>query len=232
MLAVFAALAFAAPPHSVGAPWSGHLENPVAMPLQGRHWRFTGTSQKRGTNYGTKDIVALLTRAADTVDHFVDTPPLVLGDIGAEHGGKLGHHKSHQAGRDVDVLFYVIDPHGKRQASRGFNDFDEAGECVPKSCRGWRYDLQGNWWLVRTLLWSKRPQVQYVFVADWLKRRLLDYARSRGELPEILRRAESVLVQPRNSSPHADHFHVRIYCSAADRAAGCVDGGPRWGWIR
>ncbi len=218
---------------SVGQPWSGRLDTGIAMPTEGRHHRFTSTTKKRGANFGSQALVALLLRAAGTVDHYVQSPPLVLGDLSRCGGGKLGGHKSHQAGRDVDILFYVEDTQTQvRRAAVGFYDFDAEGRCTKPACRRLRFALRENWWLVRTMLWSKRPFVQYIFVADWLKARLLAYAEKRGEHPEILRRARKVLAQPRNSSPHADHFHVRIYCTPEERARGCSDGGPRWDWVK
>lgn len=217
---------------SSGRAWNGSLVNGKPMRLKGEHHRFSWVVKKKHSNYGTPHMIALLERAAKTVGHWVPGPPLVLGSISKEHGGKMNPHKSHQAGRDVDILFYVVTPKGKRRGARGFYKFDGAGRCLHKSCAGWGFDVQRNWWLVRTLLWSKRPQIQYIFVSNPLKKLMMDYARRRGEHPEIMKRARRVLAEPGNSSPHADHFHVRIYCSKADRKAGCRDGGPRWKWVR
>jgi penicillin-insensitive murein endopeptidase len=55
---------------------------------------------------------------------------------------------------------------------------------------------------------------------------LLDHARKIGEPADLLARARLALRQPGDSAPHNDHFHVRIYCSEADRAYGCIDRGP------
>ena len=217
---------------SVGYAYGGRLQNGFEMPLEGKHHRFTWNVRKKGSNFGTPEMVSLLARAARVVGTAVSGPPLVLGRISKKNGGKMRPHKSHQAGRDVDILFYAIDPEGRRKRAVGFYEFDEAGRCLHKRCKGWKFDVQRNWWLVRTMLWSKRPQVQYIFVSKGVKRLMLNYARKRQEHPEILRRAKRVLVQPGNSSPHADHFHVRIYCSAKDKRAGCKDAGPRWDWIR
>ena len=219
--------------NSQGSVSNGILKDGVAMPLDGPHHRFTYTVRKKGSNYGTQAMVALLNRAAGTVGQLVPGPPMVLGSISRCGGGHMMPHKSHQSGRDVDILFYVFDANGKRKAAHSFVKFDESGACISgKRCRGVRFDVQRNWWLVRTLLWSKRPQVQYIFVSNGLKNSLLAYARSRGEHPEILKRAQRVLRQPSDSSPHADHFHVRIYCSPSDREQGCQDKGPRWAWIQ
>ena len=228
-------LVLAAPPTpstSVGAPWRGKLHDGVAMPLKGKHHRFTGVVERKKSNYGTAAMVALLSRAARTVGTWVEGPPMVLGSISRHCGGKMKPHKSHQSGRDVDILFYVINKRGERRRARGFYAFDGRGACRSRHCSGWRFDVQRNWWLVRTLLWSKRPKVQFIFVSTPLRRHMLAYARKRGELPEILRRARKVLIQPGNSSPHADHFHVRIYCSPNEKKRGCLDRAPIWDWVR
>lgn len=221
----------ASPTRSVGKANGGQLQHGKPMSLHGKHHHFTGTAKRRKTNYGTPEMITLIHRAAATVGHFVDGPPMILGSISKEHGGKFGPHQSHQSGRDVDILFYMVAPDGKRKRARGFYTFDDEGRCKHNNCKGWRFDVMANWWLVRTLVWSKRPQVQYIFVSKGLRSIMLAYAKERGEHPDILKRARKMLVQPGNSSPHADHFHVRIYCSNRDKGAGCTDFGPRWSWV-
>ena len=85
---------------------------------------------------------------------------------------------------------------------------------------------------MRTLLASDVPAVQYIFVADHLKKSMLSYAKKHGEAKEILRRARSILIEPRDALPHDDHFHVRIYCSEEDSKHGCKDNGPKWAWVK
>lgn len=217
---------------SQGAAWNGRLQGGIPMEVKGDHHQLHGGRARQRTAWGTPDMVALLKRAARVVGTSVEGPPLVLGSISDQDGGKLGRHKSHQTGRDVDILFYVTDPSGARKRALGFYEFDGQGNCLHKRCRGWTFDVQRNWWLVRTMVWSKRPEVQWIFVSDPLQRLMLAYAARRGEHPEIMRRAKKVMAEPGNSSPHADHFHVRAYCSAADKRRGCRDGGPMWDWIR
>jgi penicillin-insensitive murein endopeptidase len=140
-------------------------------------------------------------------------------------------HKSHQSGRDVDILFYTLDSDGKAQKARGFYDYDAQGRCTHKRCKGWSFDVPRNWELVRTLVWSVKPHLQYAFVSQGLKRLMLKYAADNDEHPEIIRRAKRVLVQPSDSSPHADHFHVRIYCTQDEKKAGCMLTGPVHDWV-
>ncbi len=230
-LAVTAALG-PTPAHagSVGTAGSGRLDNGFKLPLEGTWHKFTGPVRARGTNYATLEVAALLARGASTVARAIPGAPLVLADASVEGGGEVARHASHESGRDVDLLFYVRDGGGESVPSPGFLRFDGAGRCVSEGCR-LRLDVPRTWWLVRTLLASQRPAVQYLFVAEPLRALLLDYARTHGEHSAIVRRAERVLHQPTDSSPHDDHLHLRVYCGATDRAGGCVDTGPRWPWV-
>jgi penicillin-insensitive murein endopeptidase len=70
-----------------------------------------------------------------------------------------------------------------------------------------------------------------MFASRGVEALLIDYARARGESLELIWRAETMLLEPGDSSPHDDHVHVRIACSAEEEAAGCEGGGPRWEWL-
>ncbi len=69
-------------------------------------------------------------------------------------------------------------------------------------------------------------------MASHLRRALLDHAAASGASAEVLRRARAVLKQPSDSSPHAEHFHVRLFCGADERLQGCLDAPPFHPWIR
>jgi penicillin-insensitive murein endopeptidase len=60
---------------------------------------------------------------------------------------------------------------------------------------------------------------------------LVDYALARGEPLELVLRAESVMLEPGDSTPHDDHIHLRIACTAEEALAGCLGGGPHWEWL-
>ena len=215
---------------SVGTAQDGRLVDGFRLPLDGSHHRFAGPVRARGSQYATLEMAALVARAARTVEAAIPGAPLVLGDCSKSGGGAIERHRSHRSGRDVDLLFYVTDPKGRSTTSPGFRGFGDGGRCRDAGCR-LRFDVARNWWLVRTLLASRRPAVQHVFVSEPLKKLLLAHGHDRGEHPDILARAEIVLRQPSDSSAHTDHFHVRTYCSRQDLAAGCVDGGLRWPWV-
>ena len=68
-----------------------------------------------------------------------------------------------------------------------------------------------------------------MFVSRPVESQLVEHARAIGEPDELVWRAEVVLAQPSDSTPHDDHFHVRLACTPTEAVAGC-EGGPRRPW--
>jgi len=215
---------------SEGTAQDGRLVDGFEVPLEGPNHRFLRRSAKRGTQHTTLELAVLLWRSAQHVAKSAPGPPLLIGDCSLKTGGAVERHRSHRSGRDVDLLFYVTDARGKRVESPGFEPFDQKGKCGREGCT-LRLDLERNWSLIRTLIASRRPAVQYIFVSEPIKSLLLNWAQGRGEHREILKRARLVMRQPSDSAPHDDHMHVRTFCSASDLEQGCVDGGTRWRWV-
>ena len=83
---------------------------------------------------------------------------------------------------------------------------------------------------MEALIKSRRASVQWIFVADHLKKLLIEYGKTHGAKKSVLRMAEQIIHQPGKKS-HWDHFHVRIYCPSNDRHE-CKDVGPRWAWTK
>jgi penicillin-insensitive murein endopeptidase len=165
--------------------------------------------------------------------------PLVIGDLSARHGGPHARHGSHQSGRDADVLFYIVDERGQSVRGSGFFAFDERGEsalpagaALPAGRTTASFDTARNWAFVRALLLDDEVPTQWIFCADGIKARLLAYAAVHEPDARVLVRAAYILHQPSRGNPHRDHFHIRIACSARERALGCLDDGPVWPWIR
>jgi penicillin-insensitive murein endopeptidase len=70
-----------------------------------------------------------------------------------------------------------------------------------------------------------------MFASRGIEALLIDYAIARGEDPDLIWHAETVLLQPADSTPHADHIHMRIACTPSEAVAGCDGGGPYWPWL-
>lgn len=176
---------------------------------------------RRCLNWGTPRLVAALQRAAKAIhEASPEAPPLGVGDMSKARGGPIRpYSRSHQSGRDVDIAFYQLDEHGQPVPAEDLLSFDARGYAA-KARR--RFDVRRNWQLVRALLEDQELDVQWMFISRPLRQALLDEARELNEPAALLQRAASVLHQPSDSGPHDDHFHVRIRCTAEERAAGCI----------
>ena len=187
-----------------------------------------------GTNYAIPRLVrAIQGAAASVVESFPGGPPLRVGDLSYRAGGRHPRHRSHRTGRDVDIIFYATGADGEPIQGRGWVAYDLHGIGREPQEHGGQpmfLDVPRNWHLVRTLLLDKKAQVQWIFCSAGVKARLLEHAIAYEPIRELVFRAAWVLHEPSRSSPHDDHFHVRIACGARQRALGCIDRGPLWPW--
>lgn len=218
---------------SVGNATTGILVNGKPVPPRGEGWRVREVTLSRGFHYGTEGLIGALTKAATAVSNRWKGSQLLIGNLSRQGGGDIPPSVSHNTGRDADVGFYLCDRMGRALPPQGddYVTFDGDGASAGREPAIF-LDSPRNWGFVEALLTDPAVQVQYIFIADWLKELLLDYAIRSGADPDLIVRADQVLQQPHNSSPHAEHFHVRLYCDMADRLAGCHDEGPAWPWIQ
>ena len=213
---------------SVGKTNEGRLVRGVEIPLRGPGWAFFDVVAQRGTNFAIPELSELLRGAAAAVRRRFPRAVLGLGNVSRKDGGPVGESVSHQSGRDADVGMFAIDRRGRRVELRAFVAFGEDGWTRNHRLR---FDAQRNLALVHALIDRPGVPVQFIFVADWLKDRLLRQARREGLPDRTIARLDTVMNQPADSNPHAEHFHVRIYCPLEDRLHGCLERGPVWDWV-
>jgi murein endopeptidase len=84
----------------IGAPDDGHLVGGVAIP-EGEGYEIRFPDSAYGTTHAVVELVRALARYRETTKR---TSPLQLGSMSRPRGGPLGGHKSHQTGRDIDIL--------------------------------------------------------------------------------------------------------------------------------
>jgi penicillin-insensitive murein endopeptidase len=205
---------------------TGAVELPVSGPGYAR-------LRPHSPNYfGNPRLVFAIQQAAAAVDkQFPGGSPLLVGDISARRGGKIPNHRSHRTGRDVDFLWYVTTPSGAPVRNPGWLNLGtdelahaEGGEFV-------RLDVPRQWAFFKELLLSTEIEVQFLFVSRGVEAAITEYARARGEPPELVWRAVTVMLEPGDSSPHDCHVHLRIACRPDEAVAGCEGGGPYWPWL-
>jgi penicillin-insensitive murein endopeptidase len=224
---------------SVGAFNHGVLRRGRALPVEGEGFVVPNLWRARDARYGTDEVVLAIERAARRVRREYPGGTLGVGDLSPKGGGDSKLHRSHENGRDADLIWYAVDE--KAQPVLPVDSMPRYGADLqarpplptegvvygPFSPR--RFDVKRNWALVRALLEDPRMEVQYLFCHEQLRQRMLAFARSIGEEPDLLDRAEALLHQPGDSLPHDDHLHLRAFCARDDRALGCQDRGPtRW----
>jgi len=179
----------------------------------------------RNNRFGTDEAVDLVVGVARRLAPKNGGVRLVVGDLSGPGGGGGGEfHRSHQSGRDIDLLYYMRSDAGKPFEADAMHVFDDKLQARDGS--GLSVDVARTWQLVKQLITAREAAVQYVFMYEPIAKRLVEYAHDSGEPDELVERARRTLHQPGDSARHDDHLHVRVYCSAADRRLGCVDLGP------
>ncbi|MFO0554526.1 MAG: HEAT repeat domain-containing protein [Polyangiaceae bacterium] len=176
----------------------------------------------RDLRYGSDGLITMLEEAGRVLYQRTHTP-LWLGNIGKRDGGDIEWSVSHNAGRDADVAFSYRDAATHQPVDPP--DLVALGSNGVSADGKYELDVARTWIVVRAMVESKATNLQFLFISDPLRKKLLDYAKSAHEPGWVIERASDVLKQPYGSAPHDDHLHVRVYCSRLDVACGCVDTG-------
>jgi penicillin-insensitive murein endopeptidase len=214
---------------SIGRITRGILVNGAMLDLKGEHHQVLETQAQRQLVCGTDELVAVIEKSAKKVAKAYPGAVLTVGNIGRCGGGPIPYSVSHNSGRDADIGFYLLGPDGKQYIPKGLVKLDSRGTAIDNGVPV-RFDTKKNWALVKTLLSDSLVSVQWLFVSKGLRKLLLKHAEAIGEPADLIAKAGEVLAQPARSSPHNDHFHLRIYCSADDQLEGCVDFGSNRSW--
>lgn len=218
---------------SMGRADRGLLRGGRAIPTAGDGFVVPPTWVARGSQFGTDEMVAAIARAAGRVAKELPGGTLGVGDLSQRNGGNVPYHRSHENGRDADLLFYSVDdagqplpppdamPRYRGHKLRARSPYEDAGHPI-----GRRYfDVARNWALVAALLSDASIDVEYLFVSNQIRDALLEHAVAIAVEPDLLWKARRALRQPAHVLPHDDHLHLRIRCDATDILQGCVDEG-------
>ncbi len=211
---------------SIGNASSGRLEQGRRLPSKHKTYRLTERTQRLKLYWGTKTLISAVQKVARDVSTAFPGAILLVGNMSQRHGGDIPGSVSHNSGRDLDLGFFARSSSGKPINLKALRTFDQHG----RSGRLY-FDPARNWAIVQSLLQNSNIQVQWIFVSEALRKQLLAYAQENDVHQNLIEKASKVLSQPGNSSSHADHFHVRIYCEQQERLHGCLNYGPIWPWI-
>jgi penicillin-insensitive murein endopeptidase len=224
---------------SVGTFNRGVLRHSARLPDSGDGFTTPSLWLLRGARHTTDEFATALVRSARRVAREHPGALLGIADLSLRGGGDSELHRSHENGRDADLIWYAVDPRGRPVAPvNAMPRYDSQLQARPpretpgvsfSSFSPRRFDIRRNWALVRALLQEPAVEIQYLFCNQRLRQAMLEHAREIGEDDDLIEQAENLLRQPGDSLPHDDHLHVRIYCASSDRPLGCQDQGPvRW----
>jgi penicillin-insensitive murein endopeptidase len=226
---------------SVGRTIDGYLRHAAVLPPTGDGYEVPARWRPRERRFATDELVRLVKRVARRVRQRHPGSVLGVADMSQRGGGPIRAHYTHASGRDVDLLYYATDVDGKPARPRAMTRFNQNGHGLApllvadrepdtptrtRSARLRRFDVARNWALVKTLALDESGLVEWIFIARHLSWRLTRYARRTGEPEWLIERAAWLMCQPSNSTPHANHMHVRVFCTEADRALGCRNRVP------
>lgn len=213
---------------SLGSVGRGELKKGVQLEHVGKHHEIMEQHRKNKTNYGTKELTDLIRHSAFVVSEKHGGTKLRVGNLSQKGGGDIRWSRSHNSGRDADIAFYILNAEGKSENAKAITKALPDGS-VPRF-PGYTFDVERNWTFVEALI-KHEVGIQWIFISDPLKDKLLQYADEKGVDEELIRRATLVLHQPTDALPHDDHFHIRISCPIKDRIDGCLPAGPSWEWL-
>jgi penicillin-insensitive murein endopeptidase len=214
---------------SIGMPHRGVLTNGrmLARKTDNLAWL-----RQDDRHWAIPRFVETIEKGAATVARERPGAVLVVGDLSLKNGGILLPHLSHRSGRDADLLLYMTTLDGAPVPSPGFIHVGEDGLAWdPVGKRFLRFDVERQWILVRELVADPSARIQWIFVHHRVEAMLVEWARAKGERPELILRAMEVMLEPHPGGPHDDHIHVRTACSPEELVAGCEYTGPRRAWL-
>jgi penicillin-insensitive murein endopeptidase len=203
---------------SVGSPTDGHLIGGSHLD-DGPYIRSLSMYAGSDDRWGLGSLVAMIDRSARAVHRQFPDAILSVGHLSRRGGGDIDRHASHESGRDADLSFYIRGQTNHPLYSDHMVSF--RGDGTAPSWPGAFFDDAKNWALVSAITQETHAHVTYIFVAAPLRARLLAYAAHIGAPLDVRNHAAELMVQPRGSLPHDDHFHVRIGCPTGMSA--CIE---------
>jgi LysM repeat protein len=191
------------PSQSIGRPDAGELAHGIPLP---QHPAYLVRTPERA--WVARHVAEHIARAFDAVLAVdSDAPRVQIRDASMRNGGRMREHRSHQSGRDVDLVYY------QRRCREG--------TCGRRWMRPEDLDARLQWTLLET--WLRAGAVEYVFIDHDLQeplwRAALDAGATRAELARWFqwpRPPHARIGVIRHVPRHDEHLHVRFACAEND----------------
>lgn len=192
---------------SVGTPNAGRLENGIQLPDNEAY-----TRKAPNIMWGSAYMIKNLHKAIVTFRQDVDYDgALIVADMSKKTGGHFDPHKSHQAGRDVDIWLPTL---------KGVYKTKYLGDGRQKERRPFWYEVDwyATWGLMRALI--KTDAVEAIFLDIILQPYVYNAAKNMGATDEEVaawiqypKKHNNGKVIVQHSADHYSHIHVRFKCA-------------------
>ncbi|MBK8240596.1 MAG: penicillin-insensitive murein endopeptidase [Deltaproteobacteria bacterium] len=191
---------------SIGSPNDGRLENGIQLPDNDAY-----TRKAPSIMYGAAYMIQNLHKAIVTFRQDVDFDGVVIvADMSKKLGGHFDPHKSHQAGRDVDIWLPTLKGvYKKKYLGDGRRETE-------RRAMWYEVDWYATWGLARALI--QTGSVEAIFLDLRLQPYVYNAAKNMGATKEEL---DAWIQYPRkhpagiltHSADHLSHIHVRFKCA-------------------
>ena len=196
---------------SVGSPHDGYLVRGARLRASRalRLW-----NAKDVPSFSTPHLLKALVSAADQVRAKHPGAVLLVHALSSERGGAIRGKRSHQSGRDADLVLFSRDDEGRPASPRQLPRFGADGRSTKGE--GLLLDDAKNWTLVESL--AKDRTVTHMFIAPAQRTLLLEHAR-RAKVPgPRLAVVAAKLFADVGDEPLDAALHVRVDCPKGQEA--------------
>lgn len=192
---------------SVGAPHDGKLENAIQFPDNDQLYKRRAPNIMWCASYMAEHLQWAIAKFRYTYEFEGD---MVVADMSQKHGGPFDPHKSHQAGRDVDIWLPTL---------KGVYKRDHLEK--ERKPFWWEVDWFALYAFIQAL--HETGAVHAVFLDYKLHSYVYDAAKLMGATDEEL---DKMITYPKgehsrtsllqHSTGHMQHIHVRFKCGPMD----------------
>lgn len=194
---------------SVGAPNDGRL-------VRGKHlvassairlWKTTSGVPA----YGAANLLRALDKAAQSTRAAFPGTTTVVTALSHDKGGAVQGKRSHQTGRDADVVFFLLDAKGKPATAKQLVHIGGDGRGRDGQA-AYTFDDARNWALIEALATDRDKAVTHVFVDGKVRQRLIAHAQKVNVPADRRDAVMQILFAADGEEPLDAMFHVRVAC--------------------
>lgn len=194
---------------SVGAPNDGRL-------VRGKHLSTSSAIRLWNTTGGVPahaapNLLRALEKAAHKTRAAFPGTTTVITALSHDKGGPIQGKRSHQTGRDADVVFFLLDAKGKPATAKQLVHIGGDGRGKDDKT-AYSFDDARNWALVEALANDSDKAVTHIFVNAKVRQKMIAYSQTAQTPAEKRDAVLHILFAGGGEEPLDAMFHLRVAC--------------------